>query len=155
MRKTRTKPKRIVPQRGAADVDTIIAAAVEEGPRNDPPITPVPGICYILDAAPTGDWAGHAGSLASYSSAGWRFIAPREGLQAWVKSLEMFALYRDQTWELGSLRGSRLVIGGQQVVAARSSAIPNPSGGATVDTPARDAIIAMLAALREHGLIAS
>lgn len=136
-------------------LDTIVAAAVEEGPRNDPPSPAANGSCYIVGSAPTGAWSGRAGNLAAYSSAGWRFVAPTEGLRAWVKSLAVFALYRVGSWEIGTVRGSALNIGGQQVVAARAAAIANPTGGTTIDLPARDAILAILAALRGHGLIAS
>jgi hypothetical protein len=40
-----------------------------------------------------------------------------------------------------------------QVVTSQQPAIPDASGGATVDTEARTAINALLAALRIHGLI--
>jgi len=54
---------------------------------------------------------------------------------------------------LPSLRGSALILEGQQVVGARSSAIPSPTGGSMVDSEARTAIDDVLAALRQHGLI--
>lgn len=53
------------------------------------------------------------------------------------------------------MRGDRLVIGGQQVVAARGAAIAAPSGGAIIDAEARTALSAILSALRLHGLIAT
>lgn len=46
-------------------------------------------------------------------------------------------------------------VGGQQVAGARQSAISDASGGTTVDSEARTAINALLAACRSHGLIAS
>ena len=136
-------------------LDMVVAAAVEDQPANQPPATPVAGNCYIVGPVPTGAWAGHAGSLASYSAAGWRFIAPKEGLPAWVKSLAVFAFYRANEWEVGKVRGSGLILGGQQVVGAQAAAIPNPTGGSNVDSPARTAVAAILATLRQHGLIAT
>ena len=56
------------------------------------------------------------------------------------------------TGELGFVRGSSLVLGGQQVVGTRLPPIA-PSGGATTDVEARAAITQILAALRQHGLI--
>lgn len=44
-------------------------------------------------------------------------------------------------------------VSGIQVVTAQQPAIPDASGGVTVDTEARAAINALLAALRTHGLI--
>jgi len=40
-----------------------------------------------------------------------------------------------------------------QVVTNRQAAIPNPTGGVTIDAEARAAIISVLTAMRTHGLI--
>jgi hypothetical protein len=80
---------------------------------------------------------------------------PAEGMCAYVKSTGVCASYRAGAWELGNVRGSSLVLGGLQVVGARLAAIADPSGGATVDSQARTALSAILAALRQHGLIAT
>nr|MBA3525374.1 DUF2793 domain-containing protein [Sphingomonas sp.] len=136
-------------------LDTIVAAAVESALLNEPPATPVPGQCFIVGTAPTGIWAGHAASLASFSQAGWRFIEPADGLQAWLKSTSTWAAYRAGAWELGTLRATRLMIDGVNVVGARGPAVPDPAGGTTVDGEARSAIAAILTAMRTHGLIAT
>jgi hypothetical protein len=54
---------------------------------------------------------------------------------------------------MGAVRGSSLVLGGQQVVGSRGAAIAAPSGGTTIDSQARTTIGLILAALRQHGLI--
>lgn len=136
-------------------LDVLSGAAVEELPRTAPPASPVAGSCYIVAASPTGDWAGQAGKVAAYTSGGWRFIAPVEGLRFHVRSSAVDACYRAGAWEVGQLRGDRLVIGGQQVVSSRGAAIAAPAGGLTADAEARTAISQILAALRLHGLIAT
>ncbi len=135
-------------------LDTIVAAAVEEPRRNDPPATPLAGQCFIVGAAPTGAWLGNASALAAFSAAGWRIVEPVDGLQAWVKSTSTWATFHAGAWELGALRAVRLMIGGLQVVGARSGAVANVAGGTTVDAEARAAIAALLSAMRGHGLIA-
>lgn len=65
------------------------------------------------------------------------------------------ATYREGAWEFGILRGASLMLGGQQVVGSRGAAIVSPSGGATIDAEARTTLSLMLAALRQHGLIAT
>jgi len=45
-------------------------------------------------------------------------------------------------------------VSGTQVVGARQAAIPDASGGATIDVEARAALNQLLAELRTHGLIA-
>lgn len=134
-------------------LDMIVAAAVEEPPRTTPPTSPVIGASYIVAASPTGAWAGKAYFVAAYTSGGWRFVAPFEGLSAYVKSTAVWAIYRAGGWELGIVRGNSLVVGGQQVVGVRGAAIASPTGGTIIDGPGRAAIDQILAALRQHGLI--
>ena len=136
-------------------LDLIVAAAVEEGPRASPPASPQVGACYIVAASPTGDWSGKAEQIAAWTSGGWRFVAPLEGMCVFVRNTAVPALYRANAWEIGSVRASSLLVGGQQVVGARGSAIAVPSGGTIVDAESRSAISAILTALRQHGLIAT
>jgi hypothetical protein len=134
-------------------LDTFAAAAVEEPARADPPTAPVPGACYIVADGATGAWAGHDGALAAYSSGGWRLEAPVEGLAVYVRSASLWCVFRGGAWESGTLRGSTLGLGGQQVVGPRGAAITSPGGGSTVDAEARAVVGQILAALRQHGLI--
>lgn len=136
-------------------IDLLTAAAVEEAPRSDPPATPVIGSCYLIGTSPTGDWAGHGQCIAGYTSGGWRFVPAVEGMSAYVKAAGLWAQYRSGAWELGVVRGNALNLGGSQVVGNRLAAITEPSGGANVDSEARSVIDAILAALRQHGLIES
>jgi len=75
-------------------------------------------------------------------------------MAAFIKTSATTAVFIGGAWEVGCLRGAKLLVDGQQVVGARTSAIGNPSGGSTIDAEARAAIIGVLAALRQHGLIA-
>jgi hypothetical protein len=135
-------------------LEALVAPSVEEPPRVAPPASPALGACYIIAAGATGAWSGKQDYLACFTAGGWRFIAPIEGMTAYVRSTSVWAVYRGTAWELGVLRGSALNIGGQQVVGSRGAAIASPTGGTTVDVEGRAAISAILAALRAHGLIA-
>ena len=134
-------------------LDSLVAAAVEDGPLNDPPSNPAVGSCYLLGSSPTSAWAGFADHVAAYSDAGWRFIAPTSGMTVFVEQKAIAATFVAGAWELGSVRASRMMIGGEQVVGPRAAAIPDPSGGASVDPQGREAIAAILSTLRQHGLI--
>jgi hypothetical protein len=136
-------------------LDALVAAAVEEPPRSSPPPSPALGACYIVASTPTGAWASQDGSIAAFTSGGWRFLPPLEGIMAYVRSAGTSAAYRSGAWEIGQLRGATLVLDGLQVVGSRAAAIASPSGGTTVDTAARSTIEQILATLREHGLIAT
>lgn len=135
-------------------LDTVVAGTVEEPPRNDPPGSPTVGESYIVGAAPTGTWTGNPLAVAAYTSAGWRLMSPQEGMVFHVRSNNATAAYRGGGWEIGMLRGSSLLIDGQQVVGSQAAAIASASGGTTVDSEARAAIDQILGAMRQHGLIA-
>lgn len=56
---------------------------VREVARNDPPGAPTDWDMYVVGAAPTGAWAGHADDLALYDGTGWEFYTPAEGWRVW------------------------------------------------------------------------
>jgi len=134
-------------------LDAVVAGAAVEGPRSDPPVSPSIGAAYIVGSAPTGAWTGNSKCVASYTAGGWRFINPLDGMTLYVKSEGTTACFRGGAWEVGLVRGSQVIVNGQQVVGARGSAIVPASGGTTVDVEARAVIDGILGALREHGLI--
>lgn len=135
-------------------LDIIVGACVEEPPRSSPPSTPQPGASYLVASGASGLWAGFDDHIAAFTDVGWRFVAPQEGLQAVVRSSGSLAQYRDGTWEIGTLLGTKLVLDGQQVVSVRGAAIAGPAGGSVIDTEARSAIHTILDRLQQHGLIA-
>ncbi|WEK44196.1 MAG: DUF2793 domain-containing protein [Candidatus Sphingomonas colombiensis] len=129
-------------------------AGVKSVAVNVPPPDPVPGECWILGTAPTGDWTGHAGAIAGWTAGGWRFVAPLPGMVVWSIADGVPVRYLASGWRLGEIHATRLMVDGVQIVGARRGAIADPAGGANVDNEARDTLRGVLAALREHGLIA-
>ena len=65
------------------------------------------------------------------------------------------ARFSDGEWEIGVVDASSVRINGEQVLSNRHPAIPDAAGGSVVDTEARSTLAAILAALRQHGLIES
>ena len=124
-------------------IDLALAAAVDGAPLNEPPAAPVAGQCFLVGAAPTGAWTGHAHALAGYTESGWRFVAAIEGMRVVDVASRSIATFIGGSWEFGVLPGPRL------------AAIAEPGGGSVVDTEARAALAAILSRLRQHGLIAS
>lgn len=63
-------------------IDLLIGASVEGTPVAAPPASPVLGTFYrVATTGATGAFAGHEGALAGWSVAGWRFVAPVEGMR--------------------------------------------------------------------------
>lgn len=133
-------------------LDIAVQPVVEAIGLNAPPDDPADGSCWVVGSDPTGAWAGHADALAGWTAGGWRFVAPRDGMSAWRATDGLTARY-EGGWTIGESRVVRLVIGSDQVIGERQAAIANPIGGSSIDIEARDAITAVLAAMRTHGLI--
>ena len=136
-------------------LDMLVQPAVVANGVNNPPAAAMVGQCWIVGDAPTGDWASHRAELAGWTEGGWRFASPREGFAAWSISDAKPVSYHNGLWQEGDVYGDRLIVGGQRVVGARTAAIADPAGGTVTDEAARQAIGAILGALRQHGLIAS
>jgi hypothetical protein len=134
-------------------LDIAVQATVEEVGRDTPPVAPQPGRCWIVGAAPTGAWVGHAGAIAGWTAGGWRFVAARAGLAARLVANGQEVVHDGAQWRTGELRGARLLIGGEQVVGARGPAITVPIGGSTIDAELRACVGTILNTLRNHGLI--
>ena len=135
-------------------IDALLHAVVEAVGASEPPVDPAFGTSWILGAAPTGAWAGHAHALAIWTEGGWWFHKPVAGMRAVLRMGGSPVDWDGAAWRQGELIGARVMIGGRQVVGERGAAIPNPIGGATVDAESRAATVAILSVLRTHGLIA-
>ncbi|WP_260596659.1 DUF2793 domain-containing protein [Sphingomonas endolithica] len=129
---------------------TVIGFAAETLPAD-----PEPGEAWIVGTSPGGAWSGKAGCIAGWSTGGWRFVDPVEGMSAWVAEDQQIARYSRGTWSMGRLQGTSVTIDGVAVLGAQQPAISDPSDGEIIDAEARVSIAAIVAALRSHGLIAS
>ncbi|MGN6277180.1 MAG: DUF2793 domain-containing protein [Sphingomonas sp.] len=136
-------------------LDVAVQASAVAGGVDAPPASPSIGQCWIIGNAPADAWSGHAGQLAAWTSGGWRFVLPVEGLAVWVEADAIMWRYRGGAWAVGEIVGNRVLIGGIQTLGAQQAAIADPAGGSITDQEARDAIAAILSAMRIHGLIAA
>lgn len=135
--------------------DAMMSPVVESAPAVSPPNLPTHGQCFAVAAGATGGWAGHDGDIATWSEGSWLFIGVPEGAAFRVRNNGVPVVRTATGWEIGTVRGDRVAIGGVAVVQAQQAAISAPSAGTTVDAQARTAIGQILAALRAHGLIAT
>jgi hypothetical protein len=106
-----------------------------EGEVAAPPAGAVPGQAWLVAASPSGAFAGHPAAIAGLTSAGWRFIDPKAGFRVYDKAAGCFRHYTG-SWRLC-------------VVPA------TPTGGVTIDQPARDAIASILERLIDAGILAA
>ncbi|MCD2325116.1 DUF2793 domain-containing protein [Sphingomonas sp. IC-56] len=135
-------------------IDALVSGAVVQVGLDSPPEAADDGACWIVGAMPTGIWQGQANAVAISTAGGWRFVPPREGMRLWAGVGAGFVLFRNGEWRVGEAHG-KVFVEGTQVVGKRLPPVVEPLGGVVVDGQARAAIVAVLEALRVHGLIAS
>lgn len=116
-----------------ARIDALLHAVVE-GEANTPPPLPSDGEAWLVGAAPTGVWSGHAGAIACRQADNWLFVTPRLGLRVFDRAADREARF-DNGWQ-------------------RAATVAVPSGGANVDAEARAAIAGLISALVSAGLLA-
>lgn len=112
-------------------LDALMHGSIE-GVANAPPATPVDGTSWLVDSAPSGAWADQAGMIASRQAGNWLFTAPRDGMRL-----------------LNRANGQDMRFAASWQAPARPS---SPTGGTTVDSQARVAIIQLLDALTNAGI---
>lgn len=135
-------------------VDLAVGLTVQRDDLALPPLSPDAGQCWIVAAGGSGEWAGRDGQVAGWTQAGWRFLAPPAGMRAWHGLHEHVVRFDGESWISESVRADGFYVEGQRVVGARGAAIPDALGGTIQDAEARSSLNLVLAALREHGLIA-
>src|SRR5262245_36726368 len=65
-------------------LDALVQIAVLDRNLSAPPALPADGARYLVAAAPTGAWSGHAGEVAAFQDGAWAFCAPQPGWIAYV-----------------------------------------------------------------------
>lgn len=144
--------KEMVHNEAIARLD-LIAQGVALAILDAPPVAPEPGQTWIIGDDPTGDWTGKAAHLAGWTTGGWRFVAPRDGMTLWLVSEGLNARFGSGAWTPGEEAAANLSINGVQVVGERQASIADPAGGSVIDIESRVTLTGILAALRAHGLI--
>ncbi len=115
-------------------IDLLLHPAIQ-GEATAAPATPEEGTCWLVGSGGQGVFAGHDGELAGFVSGTWIFAAPRDGLEVIDRATDQKLVY----------------IGGWR----REAAPAEPTGGSTVDTEARAAIVAILQLFRRTGILAA
>lgn len=118
-----------------AILDGVTQCAVE-GVRAAPPSAPADGTAWLVDRSASGDWSGRDGALALRQAGQWFYVAPADGMQVLDRARRQILHRIGGAWA----RPERPVL---------------PGGGAVIDTEARQAIAAIVAALQQWGAFSS
>ena len=90
--------KHVTHNEALALLDAMIHLALDGLDVNDPPAAPTIGLRVSVGASPTGLFVGHAGAIAAYDDAGWRFLTPRAGWRAQVLADGRSAVFDGAKW---------------------------------------------------------
>ncbi|MBX9864025.1 MAG: DUF2793 domain-containing protein [Hyphomicrobium sp.] len=79
-------------------LDALVQLSVLDKDLAAPPGSPAAGARYIVGAAPTGAWSGHAAHIAAYQDSAWAFYVPLEGWLAWVGDENVLYAFDGAAW---------------------------------------------------------
>lgn len=79
-------------------LDALVQVGLASLAAETPPASPADGEMHALGAAPTGDWATHAGELAYWTGTGWLFLSPQTGWQAWDITGGQMCIWDGSAW---------------------------------------------------------
>lgn len=147
--------KEVTHNEALALADIAVQAVVQAVAPVSVPSSPVIGQCWIVGDSPMDAWVGHVGAIAAWTSGGWRFVAPFEGMQAWSIADAVTVRRGGSLWTVGGLTATTISVAGNQVVGVRQPRVLIPTGGATIDSQARAVITALITGLEAHGLFSA
>jgi hypothetical protein len=128
----RQSQKEIFVNEIASRIDALLHPAIE-GEKDSPPSAPGEGESWLVGKAPLAEWQDYSGQIASFQSGNWLFSAPLVGMRVYNKTKGQ-VMYWHNGWTF----------------AAKPAA---PSGGTTIDSEARTAIVGIIAALVAAGIL--
>lgn len=96
--------KHVTPNAAIGMLDALVQTAVVTRGLAAPPAA-AEGQAFLVAAAATGAWAGHAGALAAFQDGAWAFLTPRPGWRLWIADEALFCVFDGSQWK--SLPGER------------------------------------------------
>ena len=147
--------KEVTHNEALAVVDILVQPVVQSLAPATVPAAPAAGQCWVVGAGAAGAWASHDGAIAGWTSGGWRFAAPQEGMQLWSIADGVMVRRAAGAWLVGVQAAKSITVNGLQVVGSQQAAVAPPTGGTVIDSQARASITTVISALRAHGLIST
>lgn len=117
-------------------IDALIDPVLEGWGIDLPPATALPGQCWGVGPAPSGEWTGQPGALAVATAGGWRLIAVPDGFAARSAGDGGLVVKSPTGWSVVPV-------------------VPTPSGGSVVDQECRAALATLLGSLAAVGIASS
>ena len=135
-------------------IDRLLGSRVESRTTSVPPTAPAIGAAWIIPASASGSWAGHENTFAEWDGSAWQFINASPGFICWVADEAVICVRSEWGWT-ARLPVQGLALDGRTLFASPPASVAGPSGGAIVDAEARTAILQLLQALRDQGMLSA
>lgn len=90
--------KHVTVNEALRSLDALVQLAVLDRGLASPPASPLDGQRWIVAAAPTGAWAGHAGEIAAWQDDAWVYHAPQAGWVAYVLDEATMLVWDGASW---------------------------------------------------------
>ena len=103
-----------------ARIDAVLCAAIEDAGLPQPPADPAAGQSWIVGPGATGAWAGHEDALANWTPAGWRLVAPVEGMRVWNRAAGYEMRRSAGAWTAGEIACTGVRVGGVRRLSDRA-----------------------------------
>ena len=103
--------KHVTVNEALAALDTLAQLSVINRTQAAPPAAPAIGAAYIVDADAKGAFVGHAGEIATYDEAGWRFHEPADGWRCYVHSEDLLLVRAAGSWTLAAMPAAPATLG--------------------------------------------
>lgn len=91
--------KHVTHYEALARLDALVQAAVVQMNSVTPPPAPQAGDRYLIGVAPTGDFSGQAGKLATFDGGSWRYLAPKAGWLIFNRADNAFYGFDGMIWK--------------------------------------------------------
>jgi len=132
-------------------IDAKLNISVLSRQVQNPPSSPDIGDSYIVPNLTTGDWLAREGKIATFDGYGWNFHEPITGTAVWIVDEKGSSIWDDgwsNGWPVKSIQ-----IGERNIFSAPIVRVLSPDGGELIDIEARNALVQIINALSDQGLI--
>lgn len=79
-------------------LDALVQLILSSVGGEAPPVNPAMGETHAIGDAPTGDWAGQGGALASWDGSAWAFCTPQPGWRGWDAANSQLLAWDGGNW---------------------------------------------------------
>ena len=90
--------KHVTHNEAISKLDRLAQLSVRDRDLSAPPIGAADGDCFIVGPAASALWTGHSGEIAVAEGEFWWFLAPSQGLHAFVEDEQVFVFYDGTVW---------------------------------------------------------